>query len=85
MKLENKVIVVTGGTGVLGYSFNKAIAKEGGIVCILGRNKSLAEERADEIVNEGGQAIGLYADVLIEEEGDTYSLNKNYFQKISAQ
>jgi NAD(P)-dependent dehydrogenase (short-subunit alcohol dehydrogenase family) len=68
MKLKNKVIVVTGGTGVLGYSFNKAIAHAGGIVCILGRNKTLAEERAIEIVKEGGQAIGLYADILNDED-----------------
>lgn len=66
MKLKDKVIVVTGGTGVLGYSFNKAIAKEEGIVCIIGRNREKAEERAAEIIAEGGRAIGLYADVLNE-------------------
>jgi NAD(P)-dependent dehydrogenase (short-subunit alcohol dehydrogenase family) len=66
MKLENKIIVVTGGTGVLGYHFNKAIAKDGGSVCIIGRNKETAEKRAAEIVDEGGKAIGIYADVLNE-------------------
>ena len=66
MKLQDKVIVVTGGTGILGYSFNKAISNSGGIVCILGRNKEKAEERAAEIIAEGGKAIGLYADVLNE-------------------
>ena len=66
MDLNGKVIVVTGGTGVLGYSFNKAISKAGGTVCILGRNKELAEERAAELVAEGGKAIGLAADVLNE-------------------
>jgi NAD(P)-dependent dehydrogenase (short-subunit alcohol dehydrogenase family) len=68
MKLAHKVIVVTGGTGVLGYSFNKAIAKAGGTVCILGRNRPLAEERAEEIIKEGGRAIGLSADVLDERD-----------------
>ncbi len=68
MKLENKVIVVTGGTGILGYNFNKAIAKAGATVCILGRNKEKAEERAAEIILEGGKAIGLYADVLNEDD-----------------
>ena len=29
MNLEGKVVVVTGGTGILGYSFNKAIAAAG--------------------------------------------------------
>lgn len=68
MNLEGKVIVVTGGTGILGYSFNKAIAAAGGAVCILGRSKEKAEERADEINKEGGKAIGLSCDVLNEKE-----------------
>lgn len=68
MNLEGKVIVVTGGTGILGYSFNKAIAAAGGAVCILGRSKDKAEERAEEIKREGGKAIGISCDVLNEEE-----------------
>jgi NAD(P)-dependent dehydrogenase (short-subunit alcohol dehydrogenase family) len=68
MNLSDKVIVVTGGTGILGYSFNKAIAAAGGAVCILGRNGQKAEERAAEIRAEGGRAIGLSCDVLKEEE-----------------
>ena len=68
MNLQTKVIVVTGGTGILGYSFNKAIAKAGGTVCILGRNKEKAEERAAEINAAGGKAIGIVADVLNEND-----------------
>jgi NAD(P)-dependent dehydrogenase (short-subunit alcohol dehydrogenase family) len=79
MKLLDKVIVVTGGTGILGYSFNKAIAKAGGIVCILGRNKEKAEERAAEIIAEGGKAIGLYADVL--NEADLQKANDIILEK----
>lgn len=79
MKLQDKVIVVTGGTGILGYSFNKAIAKAGGAVCILGRNKEKADERAAEIIAEGGKAIGLYADVL--NEADLQKANKIILEK----
>lgn len=68
MNLSEKVIVVTGGTGILGYSFNKAIAAAGGAVCILGRNSEKAAERAGEIRNEGGRAIGIACDVLNEED-----------------
>lgn len=68
MNLSGKVIVVTGGTGILGYSFNKAIAAAGGTVCILGRNKAKAEERAEEIKGEGGKALGISCDVLNEED-----------------
>ncbi|MFT4204002.1 MAG: SDR family oxidoreductase [Chitinophagaceae bacterium] len=61
--LSGKTIVVTGGTGVLGYTFNKAIAAAGANVVIVGRNKQKAEERAHEISSNGGNAIGLAVDV----------------------
>jgi NAD(P)-dependent dehydrogenase (short-subunit alcohol dehydrogenase family) len=66
-QLEGKVIIVTGGTGVLGYAFNKALAKAGAIVGIAGRNTALACQRASEIRAEGGEAIALTIDVLKEE------------------
>ena len=44
--LKDKVIVVTGGTGILGNSFVNAIVEAGGIVGIMGRNKEIAEKRA---------------------------------------
>lgn len=61
--LEGKVIVVTGGTGILGKSFIDCIAEAGGTVGILGRNRAIAEERATKINKEGGKAIALCADV----------------------
>jgi NAD(P)-dependent dehydrogenase (short-subunit alcohol dehydrogenase family) len=66
--LRNKVIIVTGGTGVLGNSFINAIAEAGGIVGILGRNKETANKRAAGINQGGGKAIALIADVMNEEE-----------------
>jgi NAD(P)-dependent dehydrogenase (short-subunit alcohol dehydrogenase family) len=68
MVLKNKVIVVTGGTGVLGGAFVKGIHNAGGTVCILGRNLEVAEQRATEIKNAGGKALALKADVLIESQ-----------------
>jgi NAD(P)-dependent dehydrogenase (short-subunit alcohol dehydrogenase family) len=64
--LKDKVIVVTGGTGILGKSFVNGIVEAGGAVGILGRNKEIAEERAEAINKSGGQAIALIADVLDE-------------------
>lgn len=66
--LKGKVIVVTGATGVLGLSFIQAIANAGGIVGVLGRNEKVANERVDEIVKKGGQAIALIADVMNEQQ-----------------
>ena len=63
--LKDKVIIVTGGTGVLGEAFIHGIANAGGIVGILGRNEKVANERADSIIAKGGKAIALIADVTI--------------------
>lgn len=67
-RLKKKVIVVTGGTGILGKSFVDAIVEEGATVCILGRNETVAKQRADDIINNGGYAIALAADVMNIEE-----------------
>src|SRR5688572_28121768 len=67
-QLAGKVIVVTGGTGVLGCAFNKALAESGAVVGILGRNIQVARHRAAEIRDSGGEAIALIADVLDKEQ-----------------
>lgn len=64
--LSNKVIIVTGGTGILGHSFVEAIVEAGGAVGILGRKAEVAEERARAINEKGGNALALVADVLDE-------------------
>jgi len=64
--LKDKVILVTGGTGILGDAFIKGIAAAGGIVGILGRNEKVAQERADAVNANGGQATALIADVMKE-------------------
>ena len=66
--LKDKVIIVTGGTGILGKAFIDAIVEAGGTVGILGRNKEVAEQRAAAINTSGGKAIALVADVMNEEE-----------------
>lgn len=66
--LKDKVIVVTGGTGILGKAFLEAIVEAGGAVGILGRNEKVANERAEAITAKGGKAIALVADVLNEKQ-----------------
>jgi NAD(P)-dependent dehydrogenase (short-subunit alcohol dehydrogenase family) len=66
--LKDKVIVVTGGTGVLGNSFINAITESGGTVGILGRNEDVAQKRVAVINDNGGKAIALRADVLNRED-----------------
>ena len=62
--LAGKVIVVTGGTGILGNSFVNGIVNAGAAVGILGRNAAVAEQRAEAINKTGGKAVALVADVL---------------------
>lgn len=66
--LKNKVIIVTGGTGILGNAFVEAITEAGGAVGILGRNESIARQRAEAVNGKGGKALALVADVLNDEQ-----------------
>lgn len=66
--LDNKVIIISGGTGVLGGSWASAIAKAGAKVVVLGRNQKKAEKKVTEIKKDGGEAIAVIADVLEEEQ-----------------
>ena len=62
--LNNKVAVVTGGGGVLGSYFAKALAECGAKVAVLDLNQEPADKVADEIKAAGGTAIGVAANVL---------------------
>ncbi|PIQ22705.1 MAG: D-mannonate oxidoreductase [Cytophagales bacterium CG18_big_fil_WC_8_21_14_2_50_42_9] len=64
--IKDKIIVVTGGTGILGGAFIKAIAEAGGKVVIIGRNEEVGQERAQEVKETGGDAVFIKADVLNE-------------------
>jgi NAD(P)-dependent dehydrogenase (short-subunit alcohol dehydrogenase family) len=66
--LKSKVVVVTGGTGVLGNAMCKALANAGAAVVIIGRRKEAADQLAQHINNSGGTAIGISADVLNKEQ-----------------
>ena len=67
-RLDHKVVIVTGGTGILGKSFITAIAEAGGIVGIAGRKKEIAEDRAAEIIGQGGRAFACVMDVMDPEQ-----------------
>jgi len=64
--LKDKVVVVTGGTGVLGSSFVQAIIEANGIVVIIGRNESLCQQSVQALTAQGGIASYEISDVLDE-------------------
>ena len=66
--VKDKVIVVTGATGILGHSFINALAEEGAFVGVLGRNEKVASQRVKEIIQNGGNATALIADVTDEDQ-----------------
>lgn len=62
--LQNKVAVVTGGGGVLGSAFAKALAQAGAKVAIVNRTEEKAKRVADAIVAGGGVALAVPCNVL---------------------
>ncbi|MEY4335590.1 MAG: hypothetical protein RLZZ45_509 [Bacteroidota bacterium] len=66
--LKGKVIIVTGGTGILGKAFIDGIIDFGGTAVIVGRNEEEGTKRADAINAAGGKALFIKANVLDERD-----------------
>jgi len=64
--IKDKVIVVTGGTGVLGGSFVNALAANGAKVILIGQNESIGMERVAALKEKGQEAFFVKANVLLE-------------------
>lgn len=78
MRLKNKVALVTGAASGIGKEIALTFAKEGAKVAIADLNLAQAQLVAQEITNQGGQAIGVAMDVTNEaqvEEGTQVVVN----------
>jgi NAD(P)-dependent dehydrogenase (short-subunit alcohol dehydrogenase family) len=67
MRLENKVALVTGAARGIGHGIAVRFAKEGAQVGVLDLHESACQLVVDEILQAGGQAIALGADVTDEQ------------------
>ena len=67
IELKNKVAVVTGGGGILCSSMAAALAECGAKVAILDLRLENAQKAAEAIKKNGGEAIGIAANVLEKE------------------
>lgn len=61
--ISNKVLVITGGTGVLGASMVEYLAHHGAKVVILARNKEKGSQLVKKVLAAGGEASFLVTDV----------------------
>jgi len=61
--IKNKVIVITGGTGVLGGKMSEYLAEQGAKVVVLARNKENGEKFVNAIKVKGHEALFLQSDV----------------------
>lgn len=61
--IKDKVIVITGGTGVLGTSMVEYLAAHGAKVAVLARNKEKGDQLTAKVKAAGGQAMFLQTDV----------------------
>lgn len=62
--IEGKVIVITGGCGVLGACISKYLAQQGAKVVVLDRSESRGQSLVDEIKKEGREITFFVSDVL---------------------
>jgi len=65
--ISGKVIVITGGYGVLGRGISMYLAQQGAKVVILGRNQEAGSQLVSEIKKKGGQAVFAQSDVTNKE------------------
>lgn len=70
-EFKDKVVVITGGSGVLGKALAATMVRHQAKVAIIGRNQQKAEAVAKELIAEGGSALAVAADVT-----DLQSLHK---------
>ena len=65
--IKDYVVVITGGTGVLGRTIAKYLAKEGAKVIILGRKENVGAEIVADITAEGGHCEFMKTDVMCQQ------------------
>ena len=62
--IRDRVVVVTGGAGILGRSICAYLAEQGAKVVVLDRDEKAGEELVGSIRAQGGEALFLVTDVL---------------------
>jgi NAD(P)-dependent dehydrogenase (short-subunit alcohol dehydrogenase family) len=66
-KVENKVVVITGGSGILGTEMARGLLRAGAKVVLLARNTENLKKKVAFLKKNGSVVIGLQCDVTVEE------------------
>lgn len=66
-RIQGKVAIVTGGASGIGLATAQLLAKEGARVVVADFNQKGAEQVANHIVEQGGQAVAIFLDASKEE------------------
>lgn len=67
VSVKDKVVVITGGTGVLGSAIAKGLAQMGAKIVVIGRSAEKREQLVEEVRRGNGTIMGIHADVLDKE------------------
>ena len=62
--VKDKVVVITGGTGVLGACIGEYLALQGAKVVLMGRRREEGDRLVAEIKAKGGEAVFMVTDVM---------------------
>jgi len=65
--LADRVAIVTGGAGTLGFAMSESLAELGARVVIASRNVDNCQEKAALIAEGGGEAVGMKLDITQED------------------
>ncbi len=71
--LKNQVVVITGGAGLLGFRYAKAIAEHDGVPVICDIDEKKINEKVNEIEKTGKKALGYKVDITSEKEIEKFA------------
>jgi len=79
--IKNKIIVITGGSGILGSEISKGFLQAGAKVIILGTNNEKLNRKVKVLSKIGSEVVGLVCNVL--KEDDIRKINENIITRFN--